>query len=81
MVTRQFQTIKTISHGGPLALIEGAPLDQQQLELACAITARFSQGRDAESVEMEFSDHQKTTQSIHIKPLRADQINPEWVIL
>jgi len=78
---RQFQTIKTISHGGPLALIEGAALDQQQLELACAITARFSQGRDAESVEMEFSDHQKTTQSIHVKPLRADQINPQWVIL
>jgi tRNA-specific 2-thiouridylase len=78
---RQFQTIKTISHGGPLALIEGAPLDQQQLELACAITARFSQGRDAESVEMEFSDHQKSTHSIHVKPLRADQINPEWVIL
>ncbi len=44
----QFQTIKTVSHGGPLALVEGAQLDAEQLELACAITARFSQGRDAD---------------------------------
>ncbi len=78
---RQFQTIKTISHGGPLALVEGAELDQQQLELACAITARFSQGRNADSVEMEFSDHQQSTHSVHIKPMRADQIDPDWVIL
>ena len=76
----QFQSIKTVSHAGPLALIEGAPLDAQQLELACAITARFSQGRDAESVEVEFSDRREPARSIRVKPLRADEIDPEWVL-
>ena len=78
---KQFQTIKTVSHGGPLALIEGAQLDQQQLELACAITGRFSQGRDAESVEFEFSDHNQDLHSINVKPLRPAEIDPEWIIL
>ena len=77
---RQFQTIKTVSHGGPLALVEGEQLNPEQLELACAITARFSQGRDAESVELRFSDREQDTRNLQVKPLRADQINPEWVI-
>jgi tRNA-specific 2-thiouridylase len=78
---RQYQTIKTVSHGGPLALIEGEPLDAEQLELACAITARFSQGRDAESVELQFSDREQSLRSIHVRPLRAEQIPADWVIV
>ena len=76
----QFQTIKTVSHAGPLALVEGAQLDAEQLELACAITARFSQGRDAESVELRFSDREQSSRSIHVKPLAAEQIEQDWVI-
>ena len=76
----QFQTIKTVSHAGPLALVEGAQLDAEQLELACAITARFSQGRDAESVELRFSDREQSARSIHVKPLTPDQIEQDWVI-
>ncbi len=78
---RQYQTIKTVSHGGPLALIEGEPLDAEQLELACAITARFGQGRDADSVELQFSDHGQSSRSIHVRPLRAEQIPADWVIV
>ena len=77
----QFQSIKTVSHGGPIALIEGVTLDAEQLELACAITARFSQGRDAESVELRFSDREQESRSIHVKPLAADQIEKDWIIV
>jgi len=78
---RQFQTISTVSHAGPLALIEGEVLDAKQLELACAITARYSKGRDADSVELRFSDREQGSRSIHVKPLAAAQINPDWVII
>ena len=78
---RQFQTISTVSHAGPLALIEGEVLDSKQLELACAITARYSKGRDADSVELRFSDREQESRSIHVKPLPAAQINPDWVIV
>ena len=78
---RQFQSISTVSHAGPLALIEGEALDSDQLELACAITARYSKGRDADSVEVRFSDRERESRSIHVKPLPAAQIDPDWVIV
>jgi len=78
---RQYRTISTVSHAGPLALIEGEALDSNQLELACAITARYSKGRDAESVELRFSDREQESRSIHVKPLPAAQIDPDWVIV
>ena len=75
---KQFQSIKTVSHAGPVTLIEGEALNQQQIELACAITARFSKGRDAESVEVVFSDRDQNSQAIHVRPLA--EIAPEWYI-
>ncbi len=77
---RQFRTIKTVSHAGPLALIEGEALDDEQLELACAITARFSKGRDAERVELRFSDREQSTRMISVRPLGAEQIPRDWII-
>ena len=78
---RQFQTLKTVSHAGPLALIEGGPLGQQQLELAAAITARYSKGRDADSVELLFSDHEQESLTIHVKPLAPEQVEQDWIIV
>lgn len=77
---RDFQTIKTVSHAGPIALVEGETLDQEQLELACAITARFSKGRDAESVELVVSDRDQSSQNIHVKPMPQEQIKDSWII-
>jgi tRNA-specific 2-thiouridylase len=75
---KQFQSIKTVSHAGPLTLVEGDKLDAEQIELACAITARFSKGRNEESVEVIFSDAEQSSQQIHIKPLT--EIQQEWYI-
>ncbi len=76
----QFQTIKTVSHAGPLALVDGDNLNEQQLELACAVIARYSKGRDADSVELIYSDHQQNSSSIRVKPLAAKELPPEWYI-
>jgi len=75
-----YQSIKTVSHAGPLTLIEGDRLDQNQIELAAAITARYSKGRDADSVELLFSDKNQETRAIHIKPLSAEEIQRSWYI-
>lgn len=77
---RQYQTIKTVSHAGPLTVIEGDDLNQQQIELACAITARYSKGRDADSVELIFIDKDQSEQSIHIKPYPVDDIPRHWLL-
>ena len=77
----QFQTIKTVSHAGPLTLIEGGKLNASQLELASAIAARYSKGRDADSVTLIFHDCGKNPQTLRVKPLREDLIPPEWMIV
>ncbi len=77
---RQFQSILTSSHPGPLALIEGDDLDERQLQLAGAITARFSKGRDAESVDLVYSNRDTVTRSLKVRPLTAEQIDPDWVL-
>jgi len=76
----QFQTIKTVSHPGPLTLIEGEKLNREQLELACAITARFSKGRDDDSVELLYSDGNSGSQKLRIKPLPSTELPQEWYI-
>jgi hypothetical protein len=70
-----------VSHAGPLALVEGPLLSPQQLELACAITARYSKGRDADLVELLCSNREQDARTIRVKPLAAEQIKPDWVIV
>ena len=72
---RQYQTIKTVSHAGPMTLVEG-----EQIELACATTARFSKGRDAESVELLFIDQDQVSRSVHVKPMGTKDIHQDWYI-
>ena len=76
----QFQSLSTLSHPGPLALIEGQALSEQQLSLAGAITARFSKGRDAESVELLYCAPQSESRRIRVRPMRAEQIPTDWVL-
>lgn len=77
----QFQTIKTVSHGGPMALVEGADLNEEQLHLACAITARFSKGRDADVVELRYTSPGQAARSVHVKAMPADDIPKNWYLL
>ncbi len=77
----QFQSIKTISHSGPLALVDGPLLDTRQLQLACAITARFSKGKEAKQVELNYCQPNGECQTLHIKALSADDIPEQWILV
>ncbi len=77
----QFQSIKTISHSGPLALIDGEELDARQLQLACAITARFSKGKNAEQVELSYCRPNGECQAMRIRALSADDIPDQWILV
>ena len=75
---KQFQTIQTVSHSDPLTIIDGAKLNQQQIELACAINARYSKGRDEASVELVFSNPDQTFHSVHVKPMSVEDMPAKW---
>lgn len=69
---KQFITLRTMSHKGPLTLLDGTANDED-LKLAAQIVARFSQGRDAETVDVEVTEN-GVNKNFSVTPLKADQI-------
>ncbi len=71
-----FIYMNTVSHRGPLVLIDGSPSDQD-LELAARITARYGQGRDADKVVVKIVQ-QEQEKELEVSPLSPDEIPEEW---
>jgi tRNA U34 2-thiouridine synthase MnmA/TrmU len=74
---KTYATLKTVSHAGPLVLIDGTP-DARELELAAQITARYSQGRDAEQVEVDFRSPEGESKTFKVAPLPPSAIPAQW---
>ena len=67
----------TVSHPGPLVLIDGVLSEQDSL-LAAKITARYSQGREAEQVEVKLMQQGEEEKQFLVKPLSVVEIPKEW---
>lgn len=76
---KQYDSLKTVSHTGPLALIDGK-LEAGDLELAASIVARYCKGRDEPSVTLEWQHLDGQTSELSIKPMPADQIPKDWLL-
>ena len=73
---KTFISLQTVSHKGPLALLDGTT-EPGDLELAARITARYSQGREAELVDVEVLEN-GVARTLSVAPLPADQIPDAW---
>jgi len=73
----QYISLKTTSHAGPLALLDGQ-VSPENLELAARIVARYSQGRNAEKVELEIREKDGATQTLSVTPMQPHEIAQEW---
>ena len=76
---REFPTLKVTSHGGPFALIDGE-LSDGELRQAAAIVARYSQGRSANEVTLEYADTGGQAKELRVKPASPEEIPAEWVL-
>jgi tRNA-specific 2-thiouridylase len=76
---KRFVSIKTLSHGGHEALIDGTPTDSD-IELAARLVARYGQGRDSESVLIEVRDLSGYTRELRVHPLTPQEIPREWIL-
>jgi len=76
---KQFVNLTATSHSGPLTLVDGET-DEADIELAARLTARFGQGREADSVDVrvEWPDGQSRT--LAVRPLASEQIPQEWYV-
>jgi len=74
---RRFTSLRTVSHNGPIALIDGEA-NADDMELTARLVARFSQGRDAPRVRIEIAGDD--SQTLEVKPLASDEIPSDWYI-
>ncbi len=75
----QYPHLMTISHPGPMALIDGQ-VNEAEVELAARLVARYSQGREADEVVLEFTDRDQPPRELRVKPLKPSEIPPEWLV-
>ena len=76
---KRFTHLRTVSHEGPLTLVDGDRGDEDLL-LAARMTARFSQGRDAERVAVEIVELGGEPRTVEVAPLHAEEIPSAWYI-
>jgi len=76
---RQYITLQSTSHHGPLAMIDGKP-NSDDLQLAARITARYGQGRGADAVDVQICYPDEKIENLTVQPLPADEIPARWYI-
>ncbi len=74
----RFLHLYPVSHAGPLTLVDGCP-SEADLTLAARIVARYSQGRDADEVEVK-AVSAKDERTLHVAPLLPHEIPAEWML-
>ena len=76
---KQYTHMVATSHNGPLVLIDGET-SQDDLDLAAQITARFSQGRNADKVDIEVHTRDGASQSLQVQPMAGEAIPRDWYL-
>lgn len=76
---KRFVHLYAASHTGPLVLIDGE-VNDDDLELAARLTARFGQGRASETVTVAVVDREGRARALEVAPMPANEIPAEWYL-
>lgn len=77
---KQFISLYTTSHKGPLALLDGKDISNADVELAGRIAARFGQGRNAGKVTVKAVWPEGETRQFDIAPMPPREIDEAWYV-
>lgn len=77
---KQYSHLETVSHGGPLVLVDGELTDPDDIELAARLTARFSQGREADKVRVAVTDKDGVSRELDVTPLPPAEVRQDWYV-
>ena len=76
---KQFVNLETVSHPGPLALIDGET-SEEDIQLAARLVARYSKGRGDDRVELQVSGPDGVSHRLTVVPLSAEEIPESWYL-
>ena len=71
--------MRTLSHKGPLLLIDGVP-DENDLQLAAQLAARFSQGKAEQQVSVQIEPLSGESYVLQVSPMGTQEIPEGWYI-
>ena len=77
---KQFASVRTVSHPGPLALLDGPLESEGDLLLAAQLAARYSQGKTALEVDVEVARAGAAPYVVTVRPYPAEEIPAEWYV-
>ncbi len=77
---KQFSHMFATSHTGPLVLIEGELLTEQDSLLAARITARFGHGKNADEVRVSLVQTGREETYFTVKPMPSEGILQGWYV-
>ena len=76
---KQFLHLRTVSHNGPLTLLDGEP-NAEDIELAARIAARFSQGKQDTMVQVKATFPDGQSKILEIAPMLPTEIPQDWYV-
>ena len=76
---KNFTHIETTSCGGPLTLIDGVTTEED-IETASRIVARFSQGKNEDSVTVKITHINGDEKTVNVLPMPPSEIKQEWYV-
>lgn len=76
---KEFIHFRVTTHPGPLVLLVGTP-NQEDLNIAAKIVARYSKGKDSDAVGIEINDMNAGVSQIEVKPYHPDDIPKKWML-
>ncbi len=76
---RCFSHLLSVSHSGPLALLDSEDCDDN-IALAARLTARIGQGRGTVSVRLDIVYRDSGQRQLEVRPLPAEQLPKDWYL-
>lgn len=77
---KQFTYVQLTSHTGPLTLLDGENLTEDDIKLAGSIAGRYSKGRDAESITILAGGRGMEEKEFTVKAMKSDEIPKSWYL-
>ncbi len=77
---KQFINLRSPVTPGPLVLIEGENLSEDDLLLAARLTARFGRGRDTDNVIIDVTRPGEAARSLEVTPIPANEVPVDWYL-
>ncbi len=78
---KRFPSLEIPDYSGPLVLIDGSDLSEEDLILAARITARFGQARHLEHASVELRMPGETSvRVLNVAPMPESAVLPQWYI-